>query len=113
MELTIEQSGAVGVLTVEGGLTIQNAAELKTALMKALDSVDHLVLNLDKVTEIDLSCLQLLCSAHRTLSSLKKQITIAGSQLETLRQTIEVAGYARHVGCSFDCNNNCLWMGGW
>lgn len=117
MDFSVERSGGVGaggvgVLRVEGDMTIQHIAELKAALMKYLETVDHLILNLDSVTEIDLSCLQLLCSAHRTSSRLKKQLTITGSRMEGLRQIIEASGYSRHIGCNFDCNKNCLWIGG-
>ncbi|MCL4490600.1 MAG: STAS domain-containing protein [Nitrospirae bacterium] len=112
MDFNVEQSGAVGVMTIGGELTVQHADELKAALMRSLDAVDHLILNLDKVTEIDLSCLQLLCSAHRTSTELKKQLTITGNQSDALKQVIETAGYSRHVGCAFDCNKSCLWLGG-
>ena len=112
MDLTIEQSGAVGVLSIDGELTVQHAGELKAALLKSLDSVDHLILNIEKATEIDISCLQLLCSAHRTSVRLKKHLSVSGSCLGILRQITAIAGYSRHVGCSFDCNKNCLWLGG-
>ncbi len=112
MDFTIEQSGAVGVLKVDGEMTVQYAGVLKAALLKSFDSVDHLILNLDKVTEIDLSCLQLLCSAHRTSAKLQKQLTITSNHPEALQQAVAAAGYARHVGCRFDCNKNCLWVGG-
>jgi anti-anti-sigma factor len=112
MDFSIEQSGSVGVMTIGGELTVQHADELKAALMRSLDAVDHLILNFDRVTEIDLSCLQLLCSAHRTSAKLRKQLTIAGNHCNMLKQVIEAAGYSRHIGCAFDCNKSCLWMGG-
>lgn len=112
MDFKIEQSGGAGVLKLDGELTVQFAGKLKGALMRCLDTSDHLILNLDNVTEIDLSCLQLLCSAHRTSSRMKKQLTIVGRQLQALKQVMEAAGYSRHVGCNFDCNKNCLWLGG-
>lgn len=112
MDFNIEQSGAVGVMTIGGELTIRHADELRAALMRSLDAVDHLILNLDRVTEFDLSCLQLLCSAHRTSTKMKKQLTINANQSDALRKVIEAAGFLRHIGCALDCNKSCLWAGG-
>lgn len=109
MEYKLEQSGAMGILTIDGELTVQYAHELKSALLKSLDNVDHLVLNLAKVTSIDLSCLQLLCSAHRTSGKLNKQLSLIGDRPEALQQAAKNAGYLRHVGCSYDAHKDCLW----
>lgn len=112
MDFKLEQSGAVGVLTLNGALTIGCAEELKATLMKSLERVEHLVLNLGTVEEVDLSCLQLLCSAHRTSTRLNKQMTIAGGRPEAFRRAVCAGGYGRHVGCSFDIHKTCLWLGG-
>ncbi|MEW5745713.1 MAG: STAS domain-containing protein [Nitrospirota bacterium] len=112
MECTLEQSGAVGVLKIAGDLTVITSGALKSALMNSLEKVDHLVLDLEGVGEVDLSCLQLLCSAHRTSARLNKQLTVANSRPEAFRQAVAAAGYGRHIGCSFDTYRNCIWLGG-
>lgn len=112
MDCTLEQSGTVGVLTINGALTVGCASELKAALMKALETVEHLILNLAAVDELDLSCLQLLCAAHRTSQKLNKQLTIADNRPEAFRGTVCLSGYGRHIGCALDRTNSCLWLGG-
>jgi anti-anti-sigma factor len=112
IDLEMEDSGEMGVLTMDGELTIQRAAELKTALISSLASVEHLVLNLEKVAEVDLSCLQLLCSAHRTSVRSNKRLTWAGNRPESLARTVGDAGFVRHKGCVLDRDKSCLWVGG-
>jgi len=92
MNIHAEQPGAVGALALEGELTIGRAGELRTALINALDKVTHLQLNFEKVTDIDLSCLQLICSAHKTAAGMKKRLTVTGNS-ETFKKAMEDAGY--------------------
>ena len=102
----------VGVLSLDGELTLQRADELRAALMSSLSSADHLVLNVESVTGIDLSCLQLLCAAHRSSEKLNKRLTITGERPDVFRRVVEDAGYLRHVGCVIDQGKSCLWLGG-
>ena len=94
----VEQPGVVGVLSAEGELTIQHASEMRTALLNALESVGHVRLNFEKVTEIDLSCLQLLCSAHLTSTRTHKQLTLYSCS-EPFKQVVREAGYFYAKNC--------------
>ncbi len=104
-----DNTGSVGVLDIEGEMTVANVAELKSMLMQSLTSVDHLVLNLEKVTSVDISLFQVLCSAHRTSVGLKKNLTISGELPEPLKQLVEIAGFERNGGCISNSCNTCLW----
>ena len=88
MNIHAEQPGAVGALALEGELTIGRAGELRTALINALDKVSHLQLNFEKVTDIDLSCLQLICSTHKTAAGMKKRLTVTGNS-QTFKKKME------------------------
>ncbi len=104
-----ENAGSVGVLDIEGEMTVGNVAELKAMLMQSLTSVDHLVLNLEKVTIVDISLFQVLCSAHRTSAGLKKNLTIVGELPEPLKQLVEIAGFEHNSGCASSACDTCLW----
>ena len=99
-------------LSLKGALTIERAGELKEVLIDALNKEDCVVLNLEAVTQVDLSCLQLLCSAHRTSLELNKQFILEGGQPEPLQQAIRDAGFTRPAGCKKDPHKSCLWIGG-
>jgi len=91
-DFKVEKEGAVGVLTLEGDQTIQYSNELRTFLLKSFDSVHHVVLDVERVTSLDLSCLQLICSAHKTAAGMKKRLTVTGNS-ETFKKAMEDGGY--------------------
>ena len=92
LNFTVEQPGVVGVLTLEGDQTIQYSNELRTALLKSFDSVHHVLLDVERVASLDISCLQLICSAHKTAAGMEKRLTVTGNS-ETFKKTMEEAGY--------------------
>lgn len=107
-----KKSGDVRTLMLDGDLTIQHAAEFKKAFDGSFEGVKKLVLNFDKVDEIDLSCLQILCSAHRTSTKMEKELAIDGECPEVLKKVIESAGLTRQTGCSKDYQKSCFWIKG-
>jgi len=107
-----DSSNSSATIHLDGALTVHCAGELKKVLQDALDRADHVTGSFRDVTEVDVSCLQLLCSAHRTAVSRGKIFALDGKGTEALRHAVHEAGYARHTGCSNDCNNSCLWTGG-
>lgn len=109
IDFKVEQSNGVEVLVVEGDLTIRHANELKAILMKSLNGLDLLALNFEKATEVDLSCLQLLCSAHRTAVRSGRRLILTRDRSEALKRAIEDAGYSRQRGCVLDRDSSCFW----
>ncbi len=63
---------------VEGSVVLSQRLNLQSILLDALLSCDHLVVNLDEVSEIDGSFMVLLCSAHQSAELLHKRLTIQG-----------------------------------
>ncbi len=106
----VEESDDKKTLTINGELKIQDAAELQKVLIESLENTEHLDLNLENVTGIDMSCLQLLCSAHRTMSSLDKRFTLSSSYSEIVREAVNDSGYQQFKGCESDKDESCLWV---
>ncbi len=109
MELTVNSSGNEGILMMNGNLTIDRASEMKTSLLNSINSVNHLAVKLGEVTDIDLSCLQLLCSAHRTAAKLNKNLTLNINGCNKFRQAAKEAGYCHNRGCALNQGKACLW----
>lgn len=109
LDLNIEQTGDVGILALNGELTIEHIDELKSAFIKMLDNTGHLYINLEKVNEIDISCFQLICSAFRTCLRFNKQITMVNCLPERVKQTFEDAGFSLCAGHSCDAGKSCVW----
>ena len=105
-----ETSGGKMRVTLGGELSIKNARELRDLLMKALEQKEGIVLEFSECKVIDLSFIQLLCSAHRSASRAKRSLKLGDTVPELLLKTIGEAGCFRDKGCKFDSNNNCLWL---
>lgn len=97
-------------LALDGALTIQRIAELKTQLAEALNGTDGLVLNLKDVDRVDLTFLQLLCSAHRAAHQASKFMTLVEVS-EAVDNAVTTAGFVReNMACGQECSDSCLWM---
>lgn len=107
----VEDQRDVCVLNLDGELTTQHANELHTALVRSLDSVNHVKLNLEKVTDADLSCLQLFCSANLTFMKTGKRITVSNCS-ESFKQAVIDSGFTYEQGCVLECEDNCFNMKG-
>ena len=106
------QTLSVGNETIilEGDLTLPRAEELKGLFVKALATADSVHIRFGAVHDVDLSLLQLFCSAHRSAESAKKQLTIEGAAPKTLTEAANAAGYSRLTGCKLDSDKTCLWV---
>ncbi len=112
MEITFrdQESGKQGNITLDGNLTVGRSEELRSLLIKAIIDADRVCLDFGTVTDVDLSCLQLLCSAHRSASRMNKSVFLSGDWPEVFKKTVEEAGYARLSGCRLDVSHSCLWV---
>lgn len=110
MECKIKQSDERKILTLEGALTIIHAAELKKILQEAIDNSKNVELDIENVTDVDLSCLQLFCSAHRTSLNLNRTISIESNHPEVFREAVREAGFQQKQGCRLDPDGSCLWI---
>jgi ABC-type transporter Mla MlaB component len=108
----VEQPAGIGVLTLEGNFSIQNVEELKSNFIQAFQTVDKVFVNVGRVTEIDISCLEFFCSVHRTSVGLRKTVTFSTIPAP-FSKVVNDSGFARHVGCRLDGDKTtCLWVDG-
>lgn len=100
-----------GVITLEGELTLPHAAEMRKTFLKALLDSDDVSIAFGNVQDADLSCLQLLCCAHRSAVRLKKRVRFAGALPRIFEDLAKAAGFSRQQGCRRMCEKSCLWIG--
>ena len=110
MDFQIEESTKTGRMILSGEMGIQQAAALKDQLLNVQDSVEHLVLDIQGVTGLDVSTLQLFCSAHRTFMKLRKQLTLTRPLPPALMEFLKSAGFARGKETCVDQDGTCLWV---
>lgn len=95
-----------------GNLSITEAAELKSALAHSIDNMESIEINLDDIESIDLACLQLLCSAHRTAANKGKTMAIKQPPPSLFSEAQKIAGFRYGKPCRLVSTNDCLWVGG-
>jgi len=109
MNCSLEQAKETTTLFISGPMTIEDAANLKTSLVDALTSSLLIEVDLSAADAIDLSCLQVLCSAHRAAVQAGKKLSVR-SQADALITCLEDAGFPRHSGCLQKEGEPCLWQ---
>ena len=58
-----KMTGTVATVALEGNVTIAHAAELKELLARVVSEATEVVVDMEKITQLDLSGIQLFCSA--------------------------------------------------
>lgn len=107
--MTSQQQASIETITLEGDLTLPHATELKDSLAGAIGRSTTVQVQFGAVGEVDLSCLQLLCSAHRSATSQQKEFRLAAGLPPVLLATAAAAGYARNASCKFNIATSCIW----
>lgn len=93
-----------------GDLSLRRVTEVKNEFAALVDSAKNIRASFVDVEDVDLSFVQVLCSAHRTALEAGKKFEITGSLPESFLRLIEDTGLNRHVGCSFGCEADCPWL---
>jgi anti-anti-sigma factor len=111
MKYALNISNDTGELILDGDVTAESARALHGALLDPQGAVTDLVVNMSGVREIDVTCLQLLCSAHHAAMKEGRKIKLANVNQATM-DTMESLGFIRHTGCREDTAGSCLWLMG-
>lgn len=109
MQLTVQDAGSLAVLTLEGELGRRHADELKTYFRRSLDRASRLIVSCEKVTGVDVACLQALCLAHRSFTLLQKSLTVAGARPGIFSNAVRTSGKDRCGHCPLEHGQDCRW----
>lgn len=115
MPVTIEaasDSSQPITVRISGEMTVTYAAEIRECLIAAFNGGESVVVDLTDVSEIDVSGLQLLCSAHRSSLSMQKKYRIVARGKDTIWEAAGLSGQLRQRGCAQDICGTCIWTGG-
>ncbi len=111
IQLIVQDSGTLGILTLRGNISRIHSGELRTQLIRGINRVNRLIVNCEQVASLDFSCLKLLCTAYRVSHIMNKGFILAGDRAALLRKA---AGAAGRTGCDEaerQCGTRCLWTG--
>lgn len=110
MDYLVQDGTETTSVAFRGDLTIQSAGEVRRVLREALDSRQTIKISLKNIESIDLSCIQILCAAHKTAFKANKQLTFDAVLPETAIRAIEQAGFHCLKTCGNNSENACPMM---
>ncbi len=100
------------VITSGDRLTIENAAEFARLIREGMETAHQVRVEFEAECELDITGLQVLCSACKTAAAHGKVFLCSGQRSQALVDMIESCGAARHAVCKQNNNSTCIWFGG-
>jgi ABC-type transporter Mla MlaB component len=104
-----ERDGSRALITLSGDLTVSHVREMHAALHEAVHSAPEIVVTLDRITEVDVTLPQLLCSVHRTTAELRKRLILKVGNERPMMLLLRNLGFYRQGGCGEISGADCLW----
>lgn len=99
-------------VTLSGSLTIETSRELHRVLSEALNDSQRIELDLQRLDAIDLTALQIICSACKSASNLKRSLACSSGIPAPLASLGKSLGGPGGLPCIQNNNDPCIWFGG-
>ncbi|MFC1549582.1 hypothetical protein ACFL4R_01780 [Nitrospirota bacterium] len=109
LEYKSHKSGRMGMLVFEGALDEKCYKNMESILMMAVINEEYILLDLTEVTCVNLDCLKLLCTTHRTASLLNRRLKVLGAKRDVFMSALNDSRYCRHVHCVLKGQGECFW----
>ena len=89
-----------GALTLKGELTLSNIHRVKEALLDVLSRFKEIDIIIENIEQIDFSCIQLFCAAHKSAVKQGKSLVVTPPPGEPAKFTeaLEYSGFAQIIG---------------
>ena len=99
-------------IVLEGKLTIEEASINKEVFNDACSKYQSVCIDLEQITDIDISGVQLICSANMFFEKNNKSLTLKSKKDDKILHVLTELGYYNKYGAThgFSCKN-CLWKG--
>jgi anti-anti-sigma regulatory factor len=108
---SIGESGEI-IITSGDRLTIETAADFSRIVREALDASNYIALEFEANVAIDITGVQIICSACRSAAEAGKTFSFHGPQPHALTEIISSCGGERHAPCKHNNDSSCIWFGG-
>jgi len=108
---TLNDAGQL-TITIGGRLAIDTTAALKDFLLEQWPASKSIRLDSSALEEIDLTGMQLLCSACYTALSENRSFRFSGKPAPCIAQGVDNLGFQDHKLCKHNASISCIWSGG-
>ena len=79
-------------IMLSGDLTLQNSAELSQELLKTIDDFESIDVETSEVSNIDISCVQILMALRKTIEAKQRKLRVALNLPESNIELLTKAG---------------------
>ena len=100
------------IITSGDRLTIENAADFARIIREALEASHNVSLEFEPTVEIDITGVQILCSACKSAATGGTSILYKGPRPQGLAEMIAASGAGRNAVCKHNNDSSCIWFGG-
>ena len=104
--------GQSATVAISGTLAIEGAAELQRALSGAISASPRVIVDMQQLEELDMTILQLLCSACKTAAANKRCLVIEGELPACVKALNRGVGAHMAALCRQNNNETCVFFGG-
>ncbi len=108
---SISENGEIVIDTGEC-LSVELAADFANALKDALESSDKVRLNFQSGLTMDITAIQIICSACKSAARQNKYFYFNGQRPQALTDLIIACGAERRASCKYNSDSTCIWFGG-
>lgn len=108
---SVREHGEI-IITSGDRLTIENASEFTRIVREALEASENIAIEFDPAAEIDITAVQILCSACKSAAQSGKTFSYTGLQPKALADIISNTGAERRATCKHNNDSTCIWFGG-
>lgn len=99
--------GCLGRFPLEGNLSLRDAGRVCDKLREAAESYDPVEIDIASLTGIDISIVQLLLAARKSVARRGKDFTLSGTPTEPVRAFLAGVGLIEHQDA-----DEAFWLGG-
>lgn len=100
------------MISIGGRLAIDTAAELKDTLHGQLVESSGILLDTEALEEIDLTGMQLICSACWSANNSDKTFKLNSPHPACITKAVQTLGLQNHTACTHNADLSCTWCGG-
>lgn len=108
---SVRENGDI-IITTGDRLTIETAAEFSRIVSESLAASGLVAVEFNPDVEMDITGLQILCSACKSAAQSGKIFTYHGMQPKAMAAMVMACGAERHAVCKHNNENTCIWFGG-
>jgi anti-anti-sigma regulatory factor len=108
---SVRENGEI-IVTSGDRLTIETAADFSRIVREALEAAKKVAIEFDPAVEVDITGVQVLCSACKSAALSGKEFSCHGPQPAALAGIITSSGAERRSECKHNNNSTCIWFGG-